>query len=60
VGDLLYIKKDECFPADVVILSSSNPNYQAFINTSSLDGEKTLKPKVKLLSEFNLEIGYMF
>jgi P-type E1-E2 ATPase len=60
VGDLLYIKKDECFPADVVILSSSNPNCQAFINTSSLDGEKTLKPKVKLLSEFNLEIGYMF
>jgi P-type E1-E2 ATPase len=46
VGDLLYIKKDECFPADIVILSSSNPNSQAFINTSSLDGEKTLKPKV--------------
>jgi len=24
VGDLLYIKKDEAIPADIVILSSSN------------------------------------
>jgi P-type E1-E2 ATPase len=47
VGDILLIKKDTDFPADVIILASSNPDGSAFINTSSLDGEKNLKPKVK-------------
>ena len=46
VGDLLKIKKNETFPADLIILDSSNPDGSAFVETSSLDGEKTLKPKV--------------
>jgi phospholipid-transporting ATPase len=46
VGDILLVKKDADFPADLIILASSNPDGSAFINTSSLDGEKNLKPKV--------------
>ena len=49
VGDLLVILKNEVFPADLIILKSSNPDSSAFINTSSLDGEKNLKPKVILI-----------
>ncbi len=46
MGDFLIIEKDQDFPADIIILSSSNVDGSAFITTSSLDGEKTLKPKV--------------
>ena len=46
VGDFLIIEKDQDFPADIIILSSSNVDGSAFITTSSLDGEKNLKPKV--------------
>lgn len=42
----MLINKDCDFPADLIILSSSNEDGSAFINTSSLDGEKNLKPKV--------------
>ena len=49
VGDILLIKKAKDIPADLIILSSSNQDGSAYINTSSLDGEKTLKPKVFIL-----------
>ena len=45
---MIIVEKDQDFPADVVILASSNPDGTAFINTSSLDGEKNLKPKVTI------------
>jgi len=50
----LLINKDEEFPADIIILSSSNSDNSVFINTSSLDGEKNLKPKV--ITIFNIQI----
>lgn len=45
VGALLIIKENEQLPADLVLLGSSLENGSCFIQTSSLDGEKTLKPK---------------
>lgn len=55
VGDIVRIDDSEYFPADVIILaaitSSKNVelnNGQAYIMTSSLDGEKNLKPKIAL------------
>jgi phospholipid-translocating P-type ATPase (flippase) len=45
VGDLVMVKKNEVFPCDIVMLSNSSDNFTAYIETSSLDGEKALKPR---------------
>ena len=45
VGDIILIEEDEFFPADLVMLASSNENASCLIKTSSLDGESA--PKVK-------------
>jgi magnesium-transporting ATPase (P-type) len=44
VGDILLVKEDDTFPADLVLLKSSL-GQNAFIQTSSLDGEKNLKKR---------------
>jgi P-type E1-E2 ATPase len=45
VGDLMLLNREEVIPADILLLSSSNPDGSAFMQTSNLDGEKTLKPR---------------
>lgn len=45
VGDILYVVKDEFFPADLVFLSSNDPKGLSFVNTMNLDGEVNLKEK---------------
>jgi phospholipid-translocating P-type ATPase (flippase) len=44
VGDIVLINGDDTFPADIILLKSSN-GQNAFIQTSSLDGEKNLKKR---------------
>jgi len=44
VGDILFIEEETIFPADVILLGSSNRGV-CFIQTSSLDGEKNLKKR---------------
>lgn len=53
VGDILYIEKEEFFPADLIFLSSNDPKGLCFVNTMNLDGEVNLKEKnsVKGLSK---------
>jgi P-type E1-E2 ATPase len=46
VGDFLMINEGEIFPADLILLNSSLPDGTAYIQTSSLDGEKNLKKRV--------------
>ena len=48
VGDLVRVKADEFFPADLIVLGSSDPKGSCFIMTSPLDGEKNLKPRFAL------------
>jgi phospholipid-transporting ATPase len=45
VGDLVKVQKNEFFPCDLIVMHSSKENGIAFIETSSLDGEKNLKTK---------------
>ena len=45
VGDILITKDSDFFAADLLVIGSSNPNGLCFIETSSLDGEKNLKPR---------------
>lgn len=45
VGDILRIESEEPFPADVVLLASSEPEGLCYIETANLDGETNLKIK---------------
>ncbi|CAN8291465.1 unnamed protein product [Cochlearia groenlandica] len=45
VGDILKIDKNEFFPADLVLLSSSYEDAVCYVETMNLDGETNLKLK---------------
>lgn len=48
VGDFVKVIQNETFPTDLVVIKSSAEDGACFIETSSLDGEKNLKPKLAL------------
>ncbi|TFK89441.1 phospholipid-translocating P-type ATPase [Polyporus arcularius HHB13444] len=45
VGDIVKIKEDESFPADILICSTSEEENVAFVETKNLDGETNLKSR---------------
>lgn len=46
VGELVMVKKNDPFPADLILLDSNLKEGICFIETGTLDGEKTLKNKI--------------
>ena len=45
VGEIIEVLQDNTFPADLILLDSELPGGICFIETGTLDGEKTLKQK---------------
>ncbi|MCO5556077.1 hypothetical protein L7F22_009621 [Adiantum nelumboides] len=43
VGDVVLLRDNEQVPADIVLLNSSDPDGNAFVETKNLDGETNLK-----------------
>ncbi|PIA61968.1 hypothetical protein AQUCO_00200157v1 [Aquilegia coerulea] len=48
VGDLVKVEKDEVFPADMILMSSSYEDGICYVETMNLDGETNLKVKQSL------------
>ena len=45
IGDIIKVKEDEYFPADVVVLTTSEESNCCYVETKSIDGETNLKFK---------------
>ena len=45
VGDIISVIENETFPADIILIDSNLPEGICYIETGTLDGEKTLKLK---------------
>lgn len=54
VGDIVRIQSEEPFPADIVLLASSEPEGLCYIETANLDGETNLKIKQAIPETSNL------
>ena len=48
IGNLVKVKKDENFPADMIIIYSSNKEKNFYMQTSNIDGETNLKERDSL------------
>ena len=55
VGDIIKVYKDEYFPADLLLLSSSYDDGVCYVETMNLDGETNLKLKHALEVTIHLQ-----
>ena len=60
VGDIVTVEKDEFFPADLILLSSSYEEAICYVETMNLDGETNIKLKqaVDATSKLHEDSGF--
>ncbi len=57
IGDLVLLQSDERIPADMIIIGTSNQDGRCYMETSTLDGEKNLKPRERVKHDNNTTIN---
>ncbi|KAK0531607.1 phospholipid transporting ATPase [Tilletia horrida] len=55
VGDIVLLHEDDQVPADIVVLNSSDPDGNAYIETKNLDGETNLKVRKSLKATMGIQ-----
>ena len=61
VGDVVLLRDNDQVPADIVVLSTSDPDGVCYLETKNLDGETNLKPRravnatLRILTEGDIE-----
>lgn len=58
IGDFIRIRDNEEVPADVIVISTSDPEGNCFIETKNLDGETNLKTRTALQCGGNNQIKH--
>uniref|UniRef100_A0A8C2WPQ1 Phospholipid-transporting ATPase n=1 Tax=Cyclopterus lumpus TaxID=8103 RepID=A0A8C2WPQ1_CYCLU len=58
VGDFIRLRCNEILPADVLLLSSSDPDRLCHLETATLDGETNLKQRQVVRSFFDLDCEF--
>ena len=54
VGDIVVLRDNNQIPADIVVLSTSDPEGMCFVETKNLDGETNLKPRKSISATSNV------
>jgi magnesium-transporting ATPase (P-type) len=51
IGDFVLLQDNERIPADLLVINNSNHDGRCYMETSTLDGEKNLKPREAIKKE---------
>ena len=55
VGDIVMVKKDTEFPADMILIHAEKTKDIVYVDTMNLDGETNLKEKIVFTKDFTLQ-----
>ncbi len=55
VGDIVLLRENDQVPADIIVLSTSDPEGLCYLETKNLDGETNLKPRKSLKATSSLQ-----
>ncbi|KAL1753669.1 hypothetical protein FB107DRAFT_264155 [Schizophyllum commune] len=55
VGDIILLRDNDQVPADIVVLSTSDPEGMCYLETKNLDGETNLKPRRAIRSTMSIQ-----